>query len=246
MMLIQPMPTPSARAASHRFCTARQVLYTSVSGMLKRPSTCSPARAPSQVIRRLSGASRMPCSLSDWYVRCRSSVETRASARVDRGEVLVDCLAHAALAQEHEVPGLHETRPRGPDGRPRGCAEHRVGHRIRTVVAYVTALEDGAINGISLAVREPANPHPWPSGCQRKPARVQADLGRVVHVRIRGHSRDKSPHRSTVQRCPMVGTTWRPLCARGYLRVWLVRRCSDRSRRAAMTAGPPPACGEEV
>jgi len=40
--LTHPTPIPSERAANHRFCTAQQVEYTSVSRMELRPSTSVP------------------------------------------------------------------------------------------------------------------------------------------------------------------------------------------------------------
>lgn len=62
-MLTQPMPTPSARAASQRFWMAQTVEYESIFGLWVRPSTTLPLRVGSQVTHMPSGASTMPSSL---------------------------------------------------------------------------------------------------------------------------------------------------------------------------------------
>ena len=63
-MLTQPTPRPSARAASHRFCTAHTLLYKSIVLMCVRPTTTGPVRSRSQVMHRLIGDSTMPSSFS--------------------------------------------------------------------------------------------------------------------------------------------------------------------------------------
>ena len=62
-MLTQPTPMPSARAASHRFCTAQHALQRSDSGCAVVPSTASSAGRRSTVTHTLTAESRMPSSL---------------------------------------------------------------------------------------------------------------------------------------------------------------------------------------
>ena len=58
---------PSARAASHRFCTAQTLLYRSWWFMWVRPTTTGPVRSRSPVMQMPTGDSTMPSSLSFWW-----------------------------------------------------------------------------------------------------------------------------------------------------------------------------------
>ena len=121
-------------------------------------------------------------------------------------------------------------------------AQDRVGHRVGQVVAHVATLENRAIYGISLAVGEAGIPIHGPAGVRgSRRAQVDPQAGE-----IRAAYRDKWPHRWRVSCCPMVGTTWRPRCALGLLRLWLALPFSDRFAACGDDSGPAAACGEEV
>ena len=79
-MLTHPTPTPSARAASHRFCTAQHTLYTPVCGIEPRPMTNGPNRDSLYVTHTLTGASSIPSSLSERYRSRRRGSPPRAAA----------------------------------------------------------------------------------------------------------------------------------------------------------------------
>ena len=79
-MLTHPTPTPSALAASQRFCTAQHTLYTPVWGIEPRPMTNGPNRASLYVTHTLTGASSMPSSFSDRYRSRRRGSPSSADA----------------------------------------------------------------------------------------------------------------------------------------------------------------------
>ena len=71
-MLTQPIPKPSARAASQRFWMAQQTLYTPVSEIVVLPRTKGPNLFGSYVIQMFSEDSKIPSSFSEVYLRCLS------------------------------------------------------------------------------------------------------------------------------------------------------------------------------
>ena len=82
----QPIPSPSARAASHRFWIAQAQDHTSESGKVARPSTPAAGTRRSQHTTTPSGASRRPSS-------CRSS-----RWRADSGSSWAACRSRSASA----------------------------------------------------------------------------------------------------------------------------------------------------
>ena len=145
-MLTQPTPTPSALAASQRFCTAQTVLYRSISGWAVRPRTTGPCRDRSQVMQRFRGDSQIPSSLSDRYASPRSPSNRPAASALDRSKAALIRRPDLGRPDHQEVPGLHEPDRRGVVGRHQQPAEHVVGDRVGQEVAAVPPLEDRPVD----------------------------------------------------------------------------------------------------
>ena len=107
-MLAQPTPSPSARAASQRFCTAHAAVARSMVGMCVRPITASPLRERSQVMPQIDRHFEDACSLSWLY----SSLHRPGTWPPPR-HWLARKPPHAPLyggrANQQEIPRLHET-----------------------------------------------------------------------------------------------------------------------------------------
>ena len=142
----QPMPRPSARAASHRFWIAHDTDARSICGSVRRPKTCRSRSSPSATTKS-SAQSRMPSTLS---ARNSSARSPRAcgGARalfVDEG---VNASPQQVVGDPDEAPRLHQA----DTGRGVRCLQqarqHVVGyHTARHEPAHVAAFGDHPVDG---------------------------------------------------------------------------------------------------
>src|SRR5262249_60786357 len=112
-MLTQPMPTPSARAANHKFWIAKQTLNRSASRTVLRPSTWGAAA------RAVTGNAEIKWALQDSF-ELQGTVQLGPLALIIGGgtliltsEHLLDRVPKHWVVVEGAVPGLHEATRTG-------------------------------------------------------------------------------------------------------------------------------------